>query len=524
MPQNPSSVAGNESSIPIDLSEFVIMITTPNDEDSDPPTHTGSQGGKYWRNSNDKLHRDNDKPAIIHANGDQEWYVDGKLHRDNDLPAIMTVKGTQQWYQHGKLHRDNDKPAIVGSNGQLWWYQHGLLHRDNCKPVNGHNNDVIRHYHVNGIHLYTVSTANTTNIEVKATSYGISNCDAVDVNDLDPPTEVDSYGDKYWRNSQGQLHRESDKPAVMFADGTQAWYQNGKLHRAGDKPAWVSVNSSNSWWKHGQLHRDNDKPAYIQDNGSQSWYVNGECTRRMIPSTGFHVYPTPPTEITYRGDKYWMNSNGRYHRVDDMPAVIHHDGTLEWWVNGERHRDPAIDKPAIMYAHGGLSWYVKGQLHRDGDKPAEVRTNGSRLWYVKGSLHRDNDKPAIEWSNGSREWYMNGFPIRKYGPNAISSDGTRTWSIDGHSVPVKAPFMKGVSETDIPIVGKIYRHLKNELTQRIKNNNSVVTTLEAKVASDLVNDVAENFTIRFSDVVVTINDTSDAKRKLLVMSYKPSSL
>ena len=34
---------------------------------------------------------------------------------------------------------------------------------------------------------------------------------------------VDKYGNKFWYNQQGQLHREGDKPAVERADGTKVW-------------------------------------------------------------------------------------------------------------------------------------------------------------------------------------------------------------------------------------------------------------------------------------------------------------
>lgn len=59
------------------------------------------------------VHRDDDKPAIISANGDKFWYQRGKLHRGGDLPAVVTKSGKRGWWQHGKCHRDGDKPAII---------------------------------------------------------------------------------------------------------------------------------------------------------------------------------------------------------------------------------------------------------------------------------------------------------------------------------------------------------------------------------------------------------------------------
>jgi len=76
------------------------------------------------------------------------------------------------------------------------------------------------------------------------------------VEENDPPTEIDSNGTKFWKNSSGQLHRDNDKPAVEWASGSKEWWINGK-------------------W-----HRDNDKPAVEWSNGSKLWCVNGKFIRR----------------------------------------------------------------------------------------------------------------------------------------------------------------------------------------------------------------------------------------------------
>jgi antitoxin component YwqK of YwqJK toxin-antitoxin module len=54
---------------------------------------------------NGQLHRDNDLPAVIYANGEKEWYQNGQLHRDNDLPTVVLPSGTKLWYQNGKFIR-----------------------------------------------------------------------------------------------------------------------------------------------------------------------------------------------------------------------------------------------------------------------------------------------------------------------------------------------------------------------------------------------------------------------------------
>jgi len=59
-----------------------------------------------------KLHRDDDLPALIYADGRQYWYKDGKLHRDG-LPAVIYAGGHQEWWKDGNPHRDGDFPAVI---------------------------------------------------------------------------------------------------------------------------------------------------------------------------------------------------------------------------------------------------------------------------------------------------------------------------------------------------------------------------------------------------------------------------
>lgn len=86
----------------------------------------------------------------------------------------------------------------------------------------------------------------------------------------------------------GKIHRDGDKPAITFGDGTQQWYQHGLLHRdniAGlSKPAVIygtyhEFPGTQDWCVHGKLHRDNDEPAVIWSDGVLEWYINGERRR-----------------------------------------------------------------------------------------------------------------------------------------------------------------------------------------------------------------------------------------------------
>ncbi len=78
-----------------------------------------------------KVHRDNDLPAAIKANGTKMWYQHGKVHRNNDLPTVIYADGTQCWYQHDGLHRNTvcDLPAVIYADGTKEWWRHGRFIR-----------------------------------------------------------------------------------------------------------------------------------------------------------------------------------------------------------------------------------------------------------------------------------------------------------------------------------------------------------------------------------------------------------
>jgi hypothetical protein len=82
-------------------------------------------GNKSWYNENDQLHRENDLPAVIFADGTQHWYKNGLEHRDGDLPAIISQNKMQVWYKNGKKHRDGGLPAIIYQSGRCEWFHNG---------------------------------------------------------------------------------------------------------------------------------------------------------------------------------------------------------------------------------------------------------------------------------------------------------------------------------------------------------------------------------------------------------------
>ena len=101
---------------------------------NDKPAFIGADGTKEWW-VNDKRHRDNDQPAIIQPDGPKEWWVNDKRHRDNDQPAIMWADGMKEWWVDNELHRDNDQPACIGANGTMEWWTNSKRHRGNGQPA-----------------------------------------------------------------------------------------------------------------------------------------------------------------------------------------------------------------------------------------------------------------------------------------------------------------------------------------------------------------------------------------------------
>jgi hypothetical protein len=79
---------------------------------------TSRNGTKYWYNDNYETHRE-DGPAIIWANGNQQYYQHDQLHR-TDGPAEVFWDGDCSYYQYGKLHRI-DGPAIDWGLLSEWW-------------------------------------------------------------------------------------------------------------------------------------------------------------------------------------------------------------------------------------------------------------------------------------------------------------------------------------------------------------------------------------------------------------------
>lgn len=73
----------------------------------------------------------------VYRDSEQNTYLDighTIYHSVEDRPAkvVKNIGQQQEWYRNGKLHRDGDKPAIVHiESGQQMWFQWGVSYRNN---------------------------------------------------------------------------------------------------------------------------------------------------------------------------------------------------------------------------------------------------------------------------------------------------------------------------------------------------------------------------------------------------------
>ena len=57
------------------------------------------------------------------------YYLNDKIHREDDEPAIIT-NSNKIWMKNVKRHREYDKPGVVGNDGFKAWCVNGKYHRE----------------------------------------------------------------------------------------------------------------------------------------------------------------------------------------------------------------------------------------------------------------------------------------------------------------------------------------------------------------------------------------------------------
>jgi hypothetical protein len=63
-------------------------------------------------------------------------------------------------------------------------------------------------------------------------------------------------------------------------------------------------------------------------------------------------------KLGYGDTTRWMSKkSNKLHSVNDKPAIVRDDGTLEWFRHGVRHRD---SDAAVKRADGTEEWWIDG--------------------------------------------------------------------------------------------------------------------------------------------------------------------
>ena len=59
-----------------------------------------------------------------------------------------------------------------------------------------------------------------------------------------------------------------------------------------------------------------------------------------------------------------------------------------------------------------IIYYYKNKYHRENDLPAVIYSDGSKEYYKNNKYHRDGDKPAVICSDYYKLYYKNGVRIK----------------------------------------------------------------------------------------------------------------
>jgi len=207
-----------------------------------------------FRNANNLIHSTTG-PAVIHASGTKEWYVNGRRHRE-DGPAIEFANGGMEWYIDSKRHRV-DGPAVIQKNGDECWYKNGAIHRTNGPAVV--KKDLTEWYVDGELHRGDGPAVeiNTTDSSKRIDWYwqGVNlpektvllHAKYQDIISIIPTLQTEGVTKIL---SDGKLLHHPKDPAVEWSVGTKEWWFGGKRHRD-DGPSITFVNGDELYFYYG---------------------------------------------------------------------------------------------------------------------------------------------------------------------------------------------------------------------------------------------------------------------------------
>ena len=89
----------------------------------------------------------------------------------------------------------------------------------------------------------------------------------------------------------------NDQPAIIFNDGTKAWFSNNMLNRL-NGPAITKSDGSKYWYVSDKLHSINDNPAVELSDSTKIWFNYGKLYR-----TNNVVYLSPKIKVHISGSE-----------------------------------------------------------------------------------------------------------------------------------------------------------------------------------------------------------------------------
>jgi hypothetical protein len=260
--------------------------------DGKPYNYNSNSKLKWYRYG--KLHRCDDRPAIVRSDGNQEWWVNGKRHRNGDKPAFVGIYNRENdqslnynniilgYYKHGKRHRDGDKPAMIDCGNSIWFYNN-LTCRGGLRPA-------ICGFWTEHIWRDGVKCADILNYPAQVTSYNMLPYEIVILIAMYSPAtwwglvRADPqimrgqrlhHDPIYWNILHSKFTTKTREP-VVWPDGrreTRVVYRlpNGLLDNR-NKPAVVYDCGLKKWYAYGKLSNFNG-PAVVHDGHIKKWYV-----------------------------------------------------------------------------------------------------------------------------------------------------------------------------------------------------------------------------------------------------------
>lgn len=92
-------------------------------------------------------------PAVIQADGTQEYYVNGRKSRVGE-PAVVGLNGYQEFWTNGVLGRKEGPAIVYGDGGEDWIYDKVYHRKDGAARTFA---DGTKHYYYQGKRVHALS-------------------------------------------------------------------------------------------------------------------------------------------------------------------------------------------------------------------------------------------------------------------------------------------------------------------------------------------------------------------------------